>query len=101
MASVNKMLINKQAKTSNKLKKQINFGGMMQHQLNEVIFIKGGFGLHQIKFLYSHCFIIRLLNLKYAQFIEKVETLFHQAESQHFNSKMLAFFYRIKKEKQL
>ena len=73
--------------------KQINFEDMMRHQLNEVISTKGGFGRQKIRILNSHCFIIRLLNLKYAQFIEKVTILFHQAESQHFNSKMLAFFF--------
>jgi hypothetical protein len=66
---------------------------MMRHQLNEVISRKGGFVRHQIKILDSHCFIMRPLNLKYAPFIEKVNTLFHPAESQHFGIKMLAFFF--------
>ena len=66
---------------------------MMRHQLNEVISVKGGFVRHQIKILNSHCFIMRPLNLKYVPFIEKVITLFHQAESQHLIFKMLAFFF--------
>jgi len=66
---------------------------MLQHQLNEVISRKGGFVRHQIKIHDSQCFIMRPLNLKYVPFIEKVNTLFHPAESQHFEYKMLAFFF--------
>ena len=87
------MLISTQPEALKNLKKPINFETMMRHHLNEVISRRGGFVHHQIKILDSHCFIMRPLNLKYAPFSEKANTLFHPAESQHFESKMLAFFF--------
>lgn len=96
------MLINTQSKTSENLTKPINFENMMRHQFNEVIFRRGGFVRHQVISHDSRCYIMRPLNLKFVPFIEKVNTLFYQAESQHFNSEMLAFFfYPTLKEKQL
>ena len=65
----------------------------MQRQFNEVISTNGGFIRHQINFLDSHSFIMKPLNLKYVLIIEKVILLFQTAESQHFFSKMLAFFF--------
>lgn len=82
--------------------KPINFGHMMLRHLNEVFSYSGNLFREQMKFLDSHNFIIRSLTLKYLSFIEKVIVLFHPAESQHFENKMLAFFFcPILKEKQL
>ena len=75
---------------------------MMQRQLKEVISDNGNLIRHQIKYLDSHCFIMKPLIQKYVSFIEKVNTLFQTAESQHLISEMLAFFFnQTLKEKQL
>ena len=75
------------------MRKQVNFGIMMRRQLNEVISNSGNYFRLQIKILDSQCFIMKPLNQKYVPFIEKVNTLFQTAESQHFIYEMLAFFF--------
>ncbi len=71
---------------------------MMKHHSNEVDSYGGSFFRKQIKFLDSHNFIIRPLNLKHILFSEKVNILFQKSESQHL-VKMLAFFCSTLKEK--
>lgn len=87
------MLISKYVKIKVFILKPVNFGDMMQRQLNEVI-SKNGESLRLPKrILDSQCFIMKSLNQRYVPFVEKVNTLFHQVESQYFILEMLAFFF--------
>lgn len=68
---------------------------MMQHQFNEVFYIKKDSKDQCSKIPDSRCCIFKPLIRKNILSYEKVNLLFHSVESQHFIFKVLAFFFLV------